>query len=135
MDPVSRANIKVSEYTLSVVTGGSSGLGEIIIERILKIGSGPSVCNLSRSKPTSFLIDPRFTHLECDLSDRQHRSKVFQELLGLIQNDNTKGPILLVNNSGFGLYDSVDNNPATDHLELIEVNISCLLYTSDAADE
>jgi hypothetical protein len=42
-------------------------MGNSIIERIEKIHSGPTVCNLSRTKIASFLIDPKRLLLECEL--------------------------------------------------------------------
>lgn len=127
MVPDSRANKKVSEYSLSVITGGSSGIGNVIIERILKIGPGPRICNLSRTKPSSLIIGSDFEHLECDLADKTNRSQVFSKLLTSISQSDDTGPILLINNAGFGLYDSVLTKPIPEHLELLEVNIAALV--------
>lgn len=65
-------------------------------------------------------------HLECDLSSRANRSASLSSLLDNID-ENETGPILLVNNAGFGLYDTVDAKSPAEHLELLEVNVAALV--------
>ncbi|MCH6254995.1 SDR family NAD(P)-dependent oxidoreductase [Puniceicoccaceae bacterium K14] len=127
MSPASRTNKKISEYSLSIVTGGSSGIGKTVIERILKVESGSRICNISRTKPPLFFNDTNTQHLECDLSSRKDRATALSRLLNLLNDEEDKGPILLVNNAGFGLYDTVSAKPSSEHLELLEVNIAALV--------
>ncbi len=127
MTQKSKANEKGFEYGLAIVTGGSSGIGNSIIEQLRKVEPAPKVFNLSRSKPTSFYNDPEVDHLECDLADPEHRKAVFADLIKRIEEEKESGPILLVNNAGFGLYGSVDDVAPERHLELIQVNIAALV--------
>lgn len=116
-----------SRYDLAIVTGGSSGIGYSIIEGYLKVEPNASMFNLSRRFPTCFLNVPEHQHLECDLSDRNERSRVLDRLQDCILRSEKKGRILLINNAGFGLYgDASDSSPA-EHLELLEVNVCALV--------
>ncbi len=127
MNPDARTDKKISTYGLAIITGGSSGIGKSIIERIRKVQVAPRVCNLSRTKPETFLIDPIGDHLECDLSDSDIRRSVFKRTADYANSHSPEKPILLVNNAGFGLYDNIDNHPVEEHLELIQVNVSALV--------
>lgn len=130
MSPGTRVDKTIFEYGLVIITGGSSGIGNSIIERIKKVESGPAICNLSRTKPASFLNDSKETHLECDLADPIQRKSAFEAALRHAGSLSGDRPILLVNNAGFGLYNNVDARPIEEHLELIQVNLSALVELS-----
>lgn len=116
-----------SKYDLAIVTGGSSGIGNSIIEGLCKVKPGIRIFNLSRRIPALFSIDQNLQHLDCDLSDRAQRSKVFDRLERELRHAEPKGRILLVNNAGFGLYGPLEANTPPQHLELLEVNICALV--------
>ncbi|MDQ8179303.1 SDR family NAD(P)-dependent oxidoreductase [Pelagicoccus sp. SDUM812005] len=116
-----------SKYDLAIITGGSSGIGNSIIESVSKLEPDASLFNLSRRIPASFSNDPKRVHLECDLADRAARSTVLDELVRRISESPQKGPILLVNNAGFGIYGDVVQHPPAEHLELLEVNVCALV--------
>ncbi len=122
-----RANTRVSKYGLAIVTGGSSGIGYSIIEQIGTLGLAPEVFNLSRAKPATFYNVANLRHLECDLSDRALRSDVFGQLEREIDQLPPHGPILLVNNAGFGIYGPVSTHSPARHLEVLEVNVLALV--------
>ena len=122
-----RAYVKDSKYGLAIVTGGSSGIGKSIIEQVETLDLALLVFNLSRRKPPTFTIDQRHLHLECDLADRQQRSQVFTTLEAKVEQQSEDGPILLVNNAGFGAYGDVDSISVRQHLDLIEVNVLALV--------
>lgn len=116
-----------SKYDLAIVTGGSSGIGNSIIEDISKVEPDTLLFNLSRRFPASFSNGPKHVHLECDLADRNARAQVFAQLEKQVSESQGTGPILLVNNAGFGIYGDLESNSTADHLELIEVNICALV--------
>ncbi|EDY83758.1 oxidoreductase, short chain dehydrogenase/reductase family [Verrucomicrobiia bacterium DG1235] len=116
-----------SRYNLAIVTGGSSGIGNSIIEGLFKVEPDTSVFNLSRRIPATFSYGSKLRHLECDLANREQRSKVFDSLERELRQAPADGQILLVNNAGFGLYGPLDANPPAEHLELLEVNICALV--------
>lgn len=67
MNPNPRAGKPVSKYKLTLCAEGLKRMGNSIIELIEKLLSGPAICNLSRTKMASFLIDSKSTFLECEL--------------------------------------------------------------------
>jgi len=122
MNPDSRAKQNASEYGLSIITGGSSGIGKSIIEQVSKLGPGCRICNISRRKPASFSIGPSHVHLETDLAEKDERAITLNAILKLIEELPENRKILLVNNAGYGFYGGIAERPAEDHLKLLEVN-------------
>lgn len=116
-----------SKYDLAIVTGGSSGIGNSIIEDVSKLEPAAQIFNLSRRFPASFSNDPKRVHLECDLSDKTARAKVLDELEARISKPTQSGSILLVNNAGFGLYGDLERHSSAKHMELLEVNVCALV--------
>lgn len=128
MSQKSRAYISDSKYGLAIVTGGSSGIGNSIIELVSTLELAPRVFNLSRRKPASFTIDPAHSHLECDLANREQRQLAFKDLEQAIDREpDRQGPILLVNNAGVGSYGPIELTQTRTHLALIELNICALV--------
>ncbi|MDQ8201985.1 SDR family NAD(P)-dependent oxidoreductase [Pelagicoccus sp. SDUM812003] len=127
MSQTSRANEKDSRYGLAIISGGSSGIGKSIIELLGNLGTAHRVFNLSRKKPAHFTNDKRRLHLECDLGDRAKRKQAFSSLEHEIDQSPESGPILLINNAGFGLYGEIGDQSPERHLELLEVNICALV--------
>ncbi|MEM9161142.1 MAG: SDR family NAD(P)-dependent oxidoreductase [Verrucomicrobiota bacterium] len=127
-----RPKHKISEFGLVIVTGGSSGIGKTIIERVMKLGSGAKVCNLSRQKPELFSNDSKHLHLECDLSRKADRERAIASLKQLIADSPELGPVLLVNNAGFGIYGDIQEQEPNAHLEVLEVNVSAVIELTTA---
>lgn len=122
-----RAYKKDSKYGIAIVTGGSSGIGNSIIEQIGKLDLAPVVFNLSRQKPSTFYDVIEGVHVDCDLSDREQRKTAFTKLERLIEARPENAKILLVNNAGFGLYGKAFTQDPAQHLEVIEVNVAALV--------
>ena len=127
MNPEIRAKQKASEYGLSIMTGGSSGIGKSIIEQVSKLRPDTRVCNISRRKPTSFLIDSTHTHLETDLTNREQRSATIEKITLIIRNLPASCKILLINNAGYGFYGSIEDHSSEEHLRLVELNTLAIL--------
>ena len=127
MNPEIRAKHKASEYGLSIITGGSSGIGESIIEQVSKLRPGTRICNISRRKPASFLIDSIHTHLETDLTNRVQRSATIEKIALIIRNLPASCKILLINNAGYGFYGSIEDHSVEEHLRLVELNTLAIL--------
>lgn len=116
-----------SKYSLAIVTGGSSGIGKSIIDDFSKLEPDALIINLSRQAPASFYNNTTRLHLSCDLGDKGQRTKAFDQLERHLRNGQDTGGILLVNNSGFAAYGSIESIPPAKHLELLEVNVCALV--------
>lgn len=116
-----------SKFDLAIITGGSSGIGCSIIEGLNNLDSDTQVFNLSRRNPSDFTHRKSFTHIACDLADRQGRKIAFDTLERSVRQASRTGRILLVNNAGFGLYGDVSQRTSSEHLELLEVNVAALV--------
>jgi len=121
---------KGSKYELAIVTGGSSGIGQSLIDALWKIDPNLDLINLSRRRPEAFSAFGQFEHISCDLSDRDDRAVAFARLAESVAQRSSSGPIALFNNAGFGLYGDADEQAVRDHLELLEVNLCALVDLS-----
>lgn len=122
-----RAYRKDSKFGLAIITGGSSGIGKSIIERLETLDPDMPIINLSRRIPASFYNGSNRVHLECDLSDRASRDAAFTTVEHELDQSTEPGPILLVNNAGFGAYRVVAEQEVQSQSDMIEVNISALV--------
>jgi len=127
MDPEIRAKQKAAEYALSIITGGSSGIGKSLIEQLTNLRPAPRICNISRRIPASFLIGPNALHLEANLADRAQRNEIVKRLGSILQSTPSNQPILLVNNAGFGTYGPIAEQSPDTHQALIEVNLAAVV--------
>ncbi len=119
--------MKSSQYSLSdtslvVITGGSSGIGEELIREFLRLEPEMIVCNLSRSRPEAFLNEQRVCHLACDLSDSGSVPKAVAEIRKILGDCPENGSVLLVNNSGFGTYGYFENQSTASQTSMLAVN-------------
>lgn len=120
--------LKIDQYAAAIITGGSSGIGAAFIELFARLNGRAWLGNLSRSEPPLLRSQPRLRHFPCDLRDRESIPGVVQQISQSIANDADKGPILLVNNSGFGAYGPFPEPELQRHLQMLEVNISAPVH-------
>ncbi len=104
-----------------VITGGSSGIGEIFIDRILKLGEETAVCNISRRSPGKNFAKDRILHIGCDLSDANAAAEAADRALAFC-GEHARGHILLINNSGFGSCGFFPEPEISENLDMIAVN-------------
>lgn len=118
---------EVSRYAAVVVTGGSSGIGKSFIERVATVRPGILVCNLSRRIPGINVSQLNMRHVPCDLSRHEDISAGAAEVLRILNEEAPAGPLLLINNSGFGAY-GVFPEPNLGHqVEMIDVNVRAVV--------
>lgn len=106
-----------------VLTGGSSGLGKSFIHQFRRLNDRAAICNLSRTHP-GFNFPVR--HVAADLAKRTELERAAHEVSAFLER--VQGPVLLVNNSGFGAYGHFPI-PSLDHqLEMIDVNVKAAVH-------
>ncbi|TVR50758.1 MAG: SDR family NAD(P)-dependent oxidoreductase [Puniceicoccaceae bacterium] len=110
------------DFSRVVISGGSSGIGKQFIEQALSLEPGPGVCNLSRRPPEVADAGKRLEHLSCDLADPDARKRVFSALAGRVECED--GPLLVVNNAGFGAYGAFPEPETERHLAMLAVNVA-----------
>ena len=115
-----------------IVTGGSSGIGKSFIELCGKLRPDLSFCNLSRRNPDINIPKLKLRHVPCDLSDSEQVEKALAAVLDFLAVDAPTGGILLVNNSGFGLYGNFPEPATEQQLEMVDLNVRAVLHLTGA---
>jgi uncharacterized protein len=118
-------------FAAVIVTGGSSGIGKSFIEHVGKVCPSALVCNLSRQDPHGVkpLIpeELKLRHFPCDLSDRAALGPAVARVLEALKLEAPEGPVLLINNAGFGGY-GVFPEPSSDHqLNMVDLNVRAVV--------
>lgn len=117
----------LSEYSVIVVTGGSSGIGKAFIEHIRKLNPEVVICNLSRRRPEIFSGQLNARQVTVDLSDPRALAGAADEVLNHLRDAAPRGKMMLINNSGFGGYGRVDEVDRRHQLEMIDVNVRAVV--------
>ena len=114
-------------YAAIVLTGGSSGIGKSFLKHVETVHPEVPVCNLSRRKPEGFSAELTLRHITTDLSDSTSRSAAIAAVLAFLEETGGMGPILLINNAGFGSYGEFHRSDSAQQREVVEVNINAVL--------
>ena len=102
----------VSEASVAVITGGSSGIG-LHAARALR-GRGLNVYELSRRAENA---EPGVTHLQADVTDEAQVNAAVAEIL------RREGRIdILINNAGFGISGAIEFTPPQEARRQFDVN-------------
>lgn len=110
-------------YTHLVITGGSSGIGKAILEYFLEHFPEAEAINLSRNEPHLAQYADRLHSISVDLSSINERALAVTEVSQRLREHSSCGPILLINNSGMGRHDRVQDIEHNQHLQTIDLNI------------
>ncbi len=117
------------EIAAVLVTGGSSGIGAALIAHLSAWPSRPWVGNLSRSVPSPFSNIP-VTHYPVDLTNSVALAEVAGRLPSEVDAAAPKGPVVLINNSGFGSYGDFMEQPLERQLAMIDLNVRAVVDLS-----
>lgn len=118
---------KRKEFTLALVTGASSGIGEALSRKLADRGIDLIICgrNLERLETLARELSAK-VHVDlvtADLAEREERKKIVE----LIRE---KVPDLVVNNAGYGTYGDALSYETQDMLDLLEVDANAVLEFS-----
>lgn len=115
-----------SFHTL-IITGASSGIGKSFLEHAVRMEPGLRYFNISRRFPESIFTPEaglEFRHFACDLASHEQTDAMLVQLLeALAAQGPSAGPILLVNNSGFGTYGHFPAPSVERNVEMLDVNV------------
>ncbi len=118
---------ELTRYAAVVVTGGSSGIGKSFIERVATVRPGVLICNLSRRIPCINVSQLKLRHVPCDLSKTDSVREGADEILRILRDEAPQGPVLLINNSGFGAYGVFPEPNLAHQLEMLDVNVRAVV--------
>lgn len=117
----------LQKFHTLIITGASSGIGKSFLEHAFKMEPRLKIFNLSRRVPEGiFTTDTKlaFKHIGCDLAVREQTDAAAAQLLLELQAQGPEaGPILLLNNSGFGSYGEFPDPSLERNLDMIDVNV------------
>src|SRR5690554_4884804 len=116
-----------------VITGASSGIGEEVAVRVAKLGARPILIARSEGKlkEISRLIEEQYSvgclYYALDVSEQAEVEKVFAEIL------HDEGQIdVLLNNAGFGIFDTFIDANMDDIVTMFNVNVLGLMACTKA---
>lgn len=119
-------------FSAVVITGGSSGIGKSFIELIGKHCPEIEICNLSRREPVIKIDGLRLRHIPCDLGDAAQLAAALARIDAFLSEKAPRGRVLLINNSGFGLYGSFPEPSLSENLAMLDLNIRALVHLTGA---
>lgn len=111
----------------ALVTGASSGIGEVFARALARQGYNVTCVARSEEKLQALTSDLKDSHryIKADLSDSE-------DLAGICKEVSESKYDLLINNAGYGIYDSFGNIPLEKIHHLINLNVKALVDLSHA---
>lgn len=88
---------------------------------------GVLICNLSRRDPSINLSQLNLRHVPCDLSKHEQVSAGADAVLKILNDEAEAGPVLLINNSGFGAYGEFPEPNLGHQLEMLDLNVRAVV--------
>lgn len=121
----------LQDFSAVIITGGSSGIGKSFINLMAKLRPELRFCNLSRRKPDINNPKLNLRHVPCDLSKPGQVNTSLPEITQFIR-EAPPGKVLLINNSGFGIYGNFPGKGADEQVEMVDVNVRAVVQMTAA---
>ena len=115
-------------FSAIIITGGSSGIGKSYLEHAIQSNPDALICNLSRTPYFGQNRANVVKHITCDLSVGSAIEEAFKVLRLELDSQPKVGPILLINNSGFGAYGQYADISLEENLGMVDVNVKGMIH-------
>jgi short-subunit dehydrogenase len=122
----------LKNFSAVIITGGSSGIGKSFIELCANLRPDLEFCNLSRRAPVINASKLNLRHIACDLAQPARLQAALADIHDFLRIKAPQGRILLVNNSGFGVYGRFLGANVAQQLEMLDVNVRAVLQLTGA---
>lgn len=112
------------KFQTILVTGGSSGIGEAFLAELSRRCPRARLVNVSRTAPRKDLADREIEHFGADLTHPEELQQFLEEFEKTLHG----GPLLLINNSGFGSYGEFPEPDIETQVNMIDLNVRAPVY-------
>lgn len=112
------------DFEIAVVTGGSSGIGEAIVEGLLRKGVRVAILDVQKP-PANLASNPDLHYYECDVSSQQAVAEAAMQI-----RSDLGDATILINNAAIGAEVTTVENANPDRLStLFSINVLSHWYT------
>lgn len=116
------------EGKVAIVTGGSSGIGKAVVERLAWEGAEVVIADLDEEKGRKVAHEVGVEFKECDVSSFEDVKKVVEETVEMY------GKLdIIVNNAGIGSVDGIEEMDIEEYRKIIRVNLDGVMHGCKAA--
>lgn len=111
------------EGKVAIVTGGSSGIGKAIVERLKWEGADVVIADVDADKGEEVAEEVECTFMECDVSNYDEVEATVGETV-----ENFGKLDIMVNNAGIGSVESIEDMEIDDYHKIRSINLDGVMY-------
>jgi meso-butanediol dehydrogenase/(S,S)-butanediol dehydrogenase/diacetyl reductase len=116
------------EGKVAIVTGGSSGIGKAVVERLAWEGAEVVIADLDEEKGSELADEVGAEFMECNVSSFEDVEEVVEntvEMFGKLD--------IMVNNAGIGSVNGIEEMKVDEYRQTISVDLDGVMYGCKAA--